>query len=120
ILIPLIKTNDFEFKKLESDGKVVMKSMIIENGHVLIFRNKKMPAEKKNSIQNAPQLALQRLKIPVSIDSVKLKGFEIHYRELNPESDEIGDVFFTNLQGTLTNITNDADDIKKKNWLTSN
>lgn len=120
ILIPLVKANNFDFKKLENEGKVFMKNMIIENGHVLIFRNKKMPAEKKNSIQNAPQLALQRLKIPVSIDSVKLKGFEIHYRELNPESDEIGDVFFTNLQGMVTNITNDAESIKRNNWLKSN
>lgn len=119
ILIPLIKTNSFDFKELENEDRVSIKNMIVENGHVLVFRNKKMPAEKKNSIQNAPQLALQRLKIPVSIDSVKLKGFEIHYRELNPESEEIGDVFFTNLQGTLTNITNDAENIEKNNWLKS-
>lgn len=119
ILIPLIKTNDFDIKKLESDGKVVIKSVTIENGQVFIFRNKKIPAEKKNSIRNAPQLALRRLGIPVSIDSVKLRGFELHYRELNPESNEIGDVFFTNLQGRLTNITNDAENIKKNNWLKS-
>lgn len=120
ILVPMLKTNDFDFEKLENEGKVSMRNVIVENGYVLVFRNKKMPAQNKNSIQNAPQLALQRLKVPVFVDSLKLKGFEIHYRELNPESNEVGDVFFTNLEGTLTNITNDSLALKSNHWLKSN
>jgi hypothetical protein len=74
----------------------------------------------KDVILNAPHLALQRLEFPVLIDTLTLKNFEVHYRELNPKSNQIGDAFFTNLNGTLKNITNDSVSLKKNNWCVSN
>jgi hypothetical protein len=119
ILVPQIKIKDIDFKKLETEKSLFAQSVILENGQVLIFNNKKLPSEPKNVIRKAPHMALQRLKFPIFIDSLFIKNFEVHYRELNPNSNEVGDVFFTNLTGTIKNVTNDSIVLQKNHWVTS-
>ncbi len=119
ILVPQIKIKDIDFKKLETENKLFVQSVILENGQAIIFNNKKLPSDGKNAIRNAPHLALRRLDFPIFIDSLFLKNFEVHYRELNPESNQIGDAFFTNLTGTMKNVTNDSIALRKNHWITS-
>lgn len=119
ILVPHIKIKDIDFKKLETEKKLYAQSVLLENGQAIIFNNKKLPSDGKNAIRNAPHLALRRLKLPIFIDTLSLKNFEIHYRELNPKSNKIGDAFFTNLTGTMRNVTNDSIALRKNHWITS-
>ncbi len=120
ILVPHIKINNIDFKKLETDKRLYAQSVVLENGQAIIFNNKKLPSDGKHAIRNAPHLALGRLKFPVLIDSLSLKNFEVHYRELNPKSNQTGDAFFTNLTGTMRNVTNDPIALQKNHWITSN
>ena len=119
VIIPILEARDIDFKKIEQEGKVFVKSLTMKNAQAIIFHNRKMPSDGKDVIQNAPHLALKRLKTPILIDSLKADNFEIHYRELTAESDRIGDVFFTNLNGVVKNITNDSTALKSNHWVTS-
>lgn len=119
ILVPHIKIADVNFKMLEQEQRFITRSIILENGQALIFNNKKLPSDGKNVIRNAPHLALQRLTFPIIVDSLSLKNFEVHYKELSPESNEVGDAFFTNLSGLMKNVTNDSTALKTNHWLTS-
>jgi len=120
ILIPFIKVKDIDFKKLENENRLFSQSVLLENGQVLIFNNKKLPSDMKDVIYNAPHLALKRMEFPIRIDTLTLKNFEIHYRELNPKSNQTGDAFFTDLNGTIHNVTNDSVSLRKNHWITSN
>lgn len=119
ILIPQINIKDLDFKRMETEKSVFAQSVFLGNGQVLIFSNKKLPSEHKNAIRDAPQFALQRLELPIFIDSFSIKNFEVHYRELNPKSNKIGDAFFTNLTGTIRNVTNDSIALQSNHWATS-
>lgn len=119
VILPLLEARGIDFKKIEQEGKVFLKSLSMSNAQAIIFHNRKMPSDGKDAIQNAPHLALKRLKTPILIDTVKATNFEIHYRELTPESNRVGDVFFTNMNGVIKNITNDSSALKKNHWITS-
>lgn len=119
IILPLLEARGIDFKKIEQEGKVFLKSLTMSNAQAIIFHNRKMPSDGKNVIQNAPHLALKRLTTPILIDTLKAINFEVHYRELTPMSDRIGDVFFTKMNGVIKNITNDSSALKNNHWITS-
>lgn len=117
IRIPSIKVKAIDFKKMEIEGKVFSQSIELERGEVMVFNNKTLRSVPKKSIQNAPQLVLARFSQPLFIDTILIKDFEVHYKELNPTSRKMGDVFFTKLDGKLSNITNDSLSLSKNHWL---
>lgn len=119
VMIPSIELNSIDFKGLETQGRLFADSLVLTGGDVKIFNNKTLPETGKNKIRNAPHLALQRLGMPVNIRQLILEDFKIQYREKSPESNRVGDVLFTNLNGAFTNITNDSIALAKDHWATS-
>src|SRR5690606_31048643 len=72
-----------------------------------------------NKIKNAPHLALQRLDFPVHIGKLVLRDFTVSYREKSPVSNSTGNVLFTNLTGSVNNVTNDSAQLKEDSWARS-
>ena len=75
------------------------------DGKLDIFRDKELPIP-VNQRRPMPQDALKNLKFPVLIDSITMEGFDVSVtNRLNSHMPE-GNIFFTDIDATITNVVN--------------
>lgn len=104
-----------DFVKLNTEGSINAKSLTIGPAKTGIFLNREMPAPPGlDKGKNFPQMAFKRLSIPVSLDTVRLKGIDVAYTEYNPISQERGTIYFQHLNGNILGLTNDSLALSKK------
>jgi len=72
------------------------------------------PASK---VGNYPHQQLQKIKFPFRVKKVTIKDGMVAYKERSAESRQTGTVFFKNINGTISNITNIKDLISQSNLL---
>jgi len=111
-----IGASGINFKALETTGKLDVSGITLEDAELRIFNNKSLPPGGGIVTRNFPHLALQRLDLPVVVDTLSLKNLAVYYKELNPDSGKPGTVFFTQLYGSLHNISNDSTQWKVDPW----
>ena len=75
---------------------------------------------KKTVINNYPHQAFMRLKMPVSIRKIKLHNANVTYEELSQSSGKTGRLYFSDMNGLITNFTNIPAEIKKNRLLYCN
>lgn len=114
-----IAASGIDFKSLETTGKLQVAGLSLADAELRIFNNKTLPPGGGIATRNFPHLALKRLDLPVSVDSLMLRNLAVYYKELNPDSGKPGTVFFTNLYGTLRNISNDSARWEANPWTKS-
>ena len=114
-----IAASGIDFKSLETTGKLEVSGLSLEDAELRIFNNKSLPPGGGIVTKNFPHLALQRLDLPVIVDTLSLKNLAVYYKELNPDSGKPGTVFFTQLYGSLHNISNDSTQWKVDPWCKS-
>lgn len=108
IVVEKIKARQIKFKDLEIDNILRLASLSLENAELRIFNNKLLPESGKIKADNFPNIAMKRLGLPTTVDTLLMKNFAVYYKEMGPKSKKPGTVFFTNLYGTLKNVTNDS------------
>eukprot|EP01133_Synstelium_polycarpum_P013094 gene13094-15401_t len=82
---------------------------------VNVFMNRELPPVGFDKGKNYPQLALRRLALPLTIDTVLLQHIDVAYTEYNPIAQKKGTVELGNLQGRILNVTNDSLQLLHKN-----
>ncbi|KIO78539.1 hypothetical protein TH53_02905 [Pedobacter lusitanus] len=97
-----------DFMKFNTDRVIHAKALEIKNTEARIFMNREMPPGKGNKGRNFPHVALQRLPVPVTIDTLKFKKVNVAYTEYNPMSQKRGTVNIDQLNGHILNVTNDS------------
>ncbi|QNL50695.1 hypothetical protein H8S90_03605 [Olivibacter sp. SDN3] len=120
MIFPRIQVNDVNFKRLEALGQLPIRSLLLDSAEVRVFVDKGMPEKTTQASNNFPAFAFQRLSLPITIDSLKIKGAAIYYKERNPKSGKSGTVFFTDLTGDMLNVSNDTLRLKQNRWVKSN
>ena len=115
-----ISADDIDFKNFEESGRLRLSALSLENAELRIFNNKTLPGSKEPKTDNFPHIAIKKLAIPLTLDTLLMKKISIYYKELSPESGKSGTAFFTNLYGTLHNVTNDSIQWKKDPWCRAN
>lgn len=101
-------------KKLLQDQQIWARSIHIGNGTIDIYRNRTLPMPPGNKLGQYPHQLLNKLNLPVMIDSLIGRKVTLRYTELSPVSQQLGKLEFDEVNGTLTNITN-IDSLVKKN-----
>ncbi len=86
----------------------------IKNGKLEVYSNRNLSPFPGSKIGNYPHQLIMRMPFPVNIDTMKISGIDLSYEEVNPKSGMQGKLFFNNINGTVTNITNE------KNTITGN
>ncbi|MDQ2862292.1 MAG: hypothetical protein M3R50_01355, partial [Bacteroidota bacterium] len=95
--------------------KIVASDLIINSTSAKIYRDLNKPLDGKSKVGNYPSQMLLKLKTPVKIEHASLPGAFIQYTEHEKVSDSSGVISFVNSDINISNITNDADAIKKNN-----
>ncbi len=116
----------FAFKNIILTGADV-KAMITDNRIIVanaslepvlkIFNDRTVPPDEGSKVGKYPHQLLQQLDMPVYIKKLNIKNGLISYKERGAISRQVGDVFFTAVNASVTNITNMPDFIKQNKWM---
>jgi hypothetical protein len=105
-----------DFMKLNDEGSLYARSLKIGPARAGIFVNRELPPPPNfDKVRNFPHVAIRRIPMPTAIDSVIIKNVDVAYTEYNPISEKKGTVYFQNLTGRITNLTNDSSRLAKDN-----
>lgn len=105
-----------DFMKLNDEGSLYARSLKIGPARAGIFVNRELPPPPNfDKVRNFPHVAIRRIPMPTAIDSVIIKNVDVAYTEYNPISEKRGTVYFQNLTGRITNLTNDSSRLAKDN-----
>jgi hypothetical protein len=67
-----------------------------------------MPVDKRSKLGKFPHQLLAKINYNIQVDTIKVKGLHVSYEELNPKSEQSGTLYFDNINGTVSNVTNNA------------
>ncbi|RYY71962.1 MAG: hypothetical protein EOO13_01215 [Chitinophagaceae bacterium] len=82
---------------------------------VKIFNDRTLPFDTTSKIGMYPQQQLYKLDFPLYIKTLTINNGHISYRERGRLSTQIGNVFFSNVNGTVSNVTNMKDRLSNNN-----
>ncbi len=116
MVIQNLNARDVNFKHLEAEGRLHVSALNLEDAELRVFHNKMLPPDRGVKVGNFPNIAIKRLAVPLIVDTMRVKNFDVYYKELSNQSKKAGTAYFTNIYGTLHNITNDSLQWKKDPW----
>lgn len=116
-----ISLSGVDFALLDAEGALHAHALKVGPAKVNIFVNRELPAVPNiDKARNFPHVALRRLSVPITVDTVKLNNIDVAYTEYNPISQKRGTVYFQKLNGKILNLTNDSVQLVKNNHAVAN
>ena len=111
-----ITINNINFSGINIQKLIFKKELEIDHGSIQpiikIFNDKTLPPQSKSKIGRYPHQLLQKMPFPVYVKTIDISNGQVSYRERAKKSAMIGNVFFTGLNGTISNVTNIPDRLK--------
>ncbi|QNK62569.1 DUF748 domain-containing protein [Pedobacter sp. PAMC26386] len=105
-----------DFMKFNTDRVIHAQCMKIEQTQAKVFMNREMPPGHADHGNNFPHMALQKLPVAITIDTLRLKRVNVAYTEYNPISQQRGVVNIDQLNGQVLNVTNDSLSLAKNHY----
>ncbi len=103
---PSIHFANIDWKRLIKQKELVSSSVNIDTPSLDIFFSRLFPPNKKSKVGKYPHQLLQRLKLKVDIDTVKITAGHFKYTEVNEKTRKEGVLLFDDIHGTINNVTN--------------
>lgn len=112
---------DLSFNKIELTGVNIKKligynelevDLVSLQPAIRIFNDRTLPPESKSKVGNYPHQQILKLPLPVYIGKIRVDNALVSYRERAAKSAMTGDVYFSNVNATITNLTNVGERIK--------
>ena len=100
-----ITAKDLNTSRLVSDNEFIAGELIV-TPKMRIFNDRTIPFDKSSKVGLYPQQQLMAMDFPINIRKLDIRNGAVIYRERGNLSKKTGDVIFTNINGTVTNITN--------------
>lgn len=89
------------------DEYIKAETMTIGTSSFKIYRDLARPRDKKNRVGQYPHQVMDDIQLRFNIKKVKIQNSFIEYKERNHITRQSGKVQFHNVNGTITNFTND-------------
>lgn len=99
---------------LLQDQQIWASKLSMNGGKVHIYRNRSLPMPPGNKLGKYPSQLLQRLSIPLYLDTLEGSRIDVRYTELSPLTGQTGTIYFRHAHGLFRNITN-MDSMVKRN-----
>jgi len=104
-----IDINDIDLQRFLRDQKLYAGTMDLANASVNIYSNNAYKGKKSIKIGKDPQQALQKVALDMQLKRLNIKNTDIIYSETDATTLATGIISFKNTNGTILNVTNDAD-----------
>lgn len=79
---------------------------------IKIFNDKTLPSDGKSKVGNYPHQMIRKLVFPLYVKKAIIKNGSVSYRERGMKSALVGNVVFTDMNATITNLTNIPERLK--------
>jgi hypothetical protein len=116
-----VDINDITIKNVQwwsllAEESFIANNATLRNGKVEIFRDKTVRDDTSSKIGKYPHQLLMKVPFDLNIARLDVKNLDVSYEELNEKTLQTGTVLFTNISGTLTNITNKESQIRENQF----
>lgn len=98
--------------------KIIAENMTIGSASFRVYRDLIIPRDKKNRVGQYPHQLLAKIPIPLYIKKTRFNNTYVEYKERNHLTRKSGKVAFHDVSTTITNLTNDKEQIAKNNIMT--
>jgi len=112
--IPNIYIENINWDEWLNNQNFIAQQITLSSGEMEIFRDKRLPM-RKNHVIPLPQKILFNAEKAIKVDSLKILPMKLTYYEHQALTDEVSKVFFNELEGKITNITNLPESVKEDN-----
>ncbi|MEO6453414.1 MAG: hypothetical protein ABIN97_05045, partial [Ginsengibacter sp.] len=108
--------NEIDWYSILNEDKIIAKEGTIKGCNFSDFFDRRLPRSATTStLTNFPHQLLMRMSLPVYIEKINLENCTIKYEEFNPAAEASGIIYFDNVNGQLSNITNMPEYIRNNN-----
>ncbi len=113
VLIKKIFLSDIDWWASMSDESLLISKVRMEDGAVSIVKDRTYPMDTESKLGKYPHQLLMKSSLQLGIDTIQLRRINLSYREVNPKTGKPGTVLFSNLRGTVQNLTNIPEKIRQ-------
>lgn len=107
--------SDFDYLAYHKYRSLRASRLETNGGSLAVFSNYKGKPKNTDRVATFPNSGLAKIGIDLYIGKLKVKHIKVSYSELNKKSKKVGEITFNNTSGSLLNITNNPDSLKKNN-----
>lgn len=112
-----IGINNIDLQSFLRDQKLYAGIMDVTKGEVQIYNNSNYKGKKTSKIGKDPHQALQRVALDMRLTRLNIKNTSIKYSETDATTGYTGVIAFSNTNGHILNVTNDATAKKKNHFM---
>lgn len=112
--------NNFDYLNYHKYRIINASSLVVHGGDFKLFNNPNKSKAFKDKIKSFPNVAIYQLDTRIKIDTVSIKRLNVIYSEHNKKSNMDGSIQFNNTSGTIFNVTNNQEALKKNNLMRLN
>lgn len=116
--IPKLTLSGIDWWEIVNGRSIIAKEAMMENGKCEVYLDRSLPFRKIKR-NNFPHQILMRTPMPFSIAKMRMHHTKLLYTEYNPGMAQTGNVIVSDVNGTVFNITNIAQEIRKNRFMTS-
>lgn len=117
-----LQLNNFDVDLYETNETVRASSLTVTKGAINVYSNpRKNPKSLiKDKAASFPHHAIHKLPVKVIIDTVRVRNYEVRYKEFNKKTKRSGYVSFNHISGNFYHVTNDSAALQKNHWCSAN
>ncbi len=115
-----ITIGNVQWWSLLAEESFMANNALLKNGKIEIFRDKSIADDTSSKLGKYPHQLLMKVPFDLNIEKLDIKDLDVSYEEFNEKSQQSGKVFFTDISGTLTNITNTESQVQRNRFCTIN
>ncbi|HEV8083327.1 MAG TPA: hypothetical protein VGP55_09010 [Chitinophagaceae bacterium] len=110
--VPEIIFSGLDWRQLINRHNFIVQEATVNKGNMNVFLDRSLPFAKVKQNNFLHQLLL-RIPIPVNVSKVLLRQLNMVYTEYNPGVAKTGNIYLDNVSGTIFNLTNMPQQIKR-------
>jgi hypothetical protein len=112
IAVDKVELIDIGINSFLIDNKIEIATIVVSGADANLYRDKNIPFD-TTRYPPLPNQLLGQVKQYIDVNKIEIKNSKLLYEELVPKSEVTGKVPITNMYGTIYNITNNPELIKK-------
>jgi hypothetical protein len=106
IAFPVIKISGLQWEQLLDSNFIIVSKIELEKARLEDYYTRLAPPNTKSKLGNFPNQLLLKLPIGLYIPEISIKEGYVKYTEVNEKTRRPGDIIFSNVNGSVKNVTN--------------
>ena len=90
-------------------------SLVIGRSAISIERDHRLPHDGKNRVGSYPHQQLMRVPFLLHLKTIQFKDLNLTYKELNPKTNQTGEMRFSKITALVKHLTNDKKQLEQQN-----